>query len=76
MNKLTMSEDHLSVEEALAKAISTENEREIVRGFSPAQHALGRAPDEFGRFLGSDLQDVPQVHVRIPMVSFGGTLSI
>lgn len=29
------------------------NHREIVRGFSPAQHLLGLAPDETGRFISS-----------------------
>ena len=39
-----------SPEEALLEALRMENEREVVRGYSPAQYALGRAPDENGRF--------------------------
>ena len=61
MNKLALSEPEITPEEALAEALRCENEREIVRGFSPAQHALGRATDEHGRLVSSELHDVPQV---------------
>lgn len=50
MTKLAWEEPGISGEEALAEAIRVENEREIVRGYSPAQHALGRAPGLDGRF--------------------------
>ena len=53
MTKLAQNEPDLSVESALAEAIRVSNHREIVRGFSPAQHLLGLAPDETGRFISS-----------------------
>lgn len=37
------------------------NEKEVVRGYSPAQHALGRAPDAAGRFHDSELLEIPPV---------------
>ena len=51
MTKLALEEPDLSAEAALAEATMTFNMREQVRGFSPIQHALGRAPDETGRCL-------------------------
>ena len=54
MTKLALAEPEISPEEALAEAVRVENEREVVRGYSPAQHALGRSPDAHGRF-GSEV---------------------
>ena len=51
MTKLTLEEPELSAEAALAEAIRMFNTRDLVRGFSPIQHALGRAPDEVGRCI-------------------------
>ena len=59
LSKLVAEDANIPVQEALAEAIRTENEREVVRGYSPAQHALGRAPDEAGRFHASELRDLP-----------------
>ena len=39
-------------EQALMEAIRVLNTRENVRGYSPYQHVMGKAPDEFGRFCG------------------------
>lgn len=61
MTKLATEEPTITPEEALSEALRVENEREIVRGFSPAQHALGRAPDLQGRFTENHLQEVPNV---------------
>ena len=53
MSKLAEGDPTISPEEALSTAIFTFNNRELVRGFSQARHALGRAPDETGRFVQS-----------------------
>ena len=53
MDKLAEGDPRISPEEALSTAIHTFNNRELVRGFSPSQHAFGRAPDETGRFVQS-----------------------
>ena len=58
MTKLCRYDPDLSSAEALAEAISTFNHKEIVRGYSPAQHILGQAPDETGRFVPAS----PEVH--------------
>ena len=61
MSKLVAEFPQLSCEEALSEAIRICNEREIVRGYSPAQHALGRSSDMSGRLHISSMHDVPQV---------------
>ena len=46
--KATMTATALE-HECLARAVAASNAREDVRGYSPLKHALGRAPDLFGR---------------------------
>eukprot|EP00435_Cladocopium_sp_Y103_P059364 s526_g21.t1 len=53
LTKLVEQEEDVSVELALAEAVRTFNCREIIRGYSPIQHVLGKAPDETGRFVSS-----------------------
>lgn len=59
MDKIVSHDPEVTCEEALSEAIRIENEREVVRGYSPAQHALGRAPDESGRFHNSGILGIP-----------------
>lgn len=61
MTKLARSEPEITPEEALSEALRVGNEKETVRGYSPAQHALGRSPDENGKFHVSTLQAPPPV---------------
>ena len=51
MSKLIQEQPQLSAEVVLSQAVKTFNSRDLVRGFSPIQHALGRAPDEMGRCI-------------------------
>lgn len=51
--KLVQDNPDLAPEHALSEAVRVCNERELIRGFSPVQHVLGRAPDETGRFVNS-----------------------
>ncbi|OLQ14879.1 hypothetical protein AK812_SmicGene911 [Symbiodinium microadriaticum] len=51
MTKLSHYDAEITAQEALAEAVWALNHREIIRGYSPAQHILGQAPDETGRFL-------------------------
>ena len=51
MTKLCLADPEVSPEEALSTGICTFNQREHIRGFSPAQHILGVNPDEVGRCL-------------------------
>ena len=51
LTKLAEQDPEREPQELLSVAVKTFNEREMVRGFSPCQHVLGRAPDETGRFI-------------------------
>ncbi|CAE7201192.1 RE2 [Symbiodinium sp. CCMP2592] len=58
MAKLCACDADISLDEALSTAVRTFNQRDIIRGFSPVQHALGRSPDETGRVLDT-LHELP-----------------
>ncbi|CAE7582483.1 RE1 [Symbiodinium sp. CCMP2592] len=53
MHKLCLYDTEISTTEALSEAVASFNHRELIRGYSPAQHVLGQAPDETGRFVAS-----------------------
>ena len=53
MGKLVLEDSEISTEEALSTAVRTFNQRDVIRGYSPIQHAMGIAPDETGRFVKS-----------------------
>ena len=61
MDKLSLYDTELSPREALAEAVASFNHKELIRGFSPAQHILGQAPDETGRFLAASQQLPPDL---------------
>ena len=68
----------MSAQKVLPEALRTENEREIVRGFSPAQHALGKAPDlSVGVLMsrGRDLEESRRFCVKIRMGTSDGMLT-
>ena len=48
LSKLVGHEASVTPQDALAGAIEAWNNREVVRGYSPRQHALGQAPDLAG----------------------------
>ena len=51
LTKLAETEPHEEVERLLSEATRTFNHREMVRGFSPVQHLMGRCPDETNRMV-------------------------
>ena len=64
MTKVSNREPELSTEEALALAISVFNQREQIRGFTPAQHILGQNLDQTERILGNAVP--PELLVEHP----------
>ena len=70
MEKLCQAENTLSAEEALATAVRIFNQRDVIRGYSPAQHVLGQAPDETGRIDVSRPQVPPEMLVENPSTEF------
>ena len=53
MTNLAQADHTISAAPALSEAVRTCNERELIRGYSPTQHILGRAPNETGRCVHS-----------------------
>ena len=51
MTKVAELDPQLSIESVLSEATRVFNNREMVRGFSPIQHLMGRSPDETGRMV-------------------------
>ena len=66
-DKLAEDDPEISASDALSEATRAFNHREILRGYSPVQHALGRAPHQLGRFfssLGPDAGECPELLVE------------
>ncbi|CAE6922027.1 RE2 [Symbiodinium sp. CCMP2592] len=70
MGKLVSEDPELETREALATAIRTFNQREIIRGFSPVQHALGQSPDASGRMDFSGKAVPPELLIENPNGEF------
>ena len=51
MTKTVQADKEASAEELMSLAVSVFNQRELVRGFSPAQHVLGVSPDAAGSLV-------------------------
>ena len=59
MTALVSENPEMRPAEALCRAIWAANNRDMYRGYSPLQHAYGRAPDMSGRLGENCLKDVP-----------------
>ena len=59
MTRLADEYADLSPQECLAKALWACNSRDSHHGYSPAQHALGRNPDEWNRLFASKVDGFP-----------------
>ena len=70
MQKLLLEESDLETREALAVAVQTFNRRETIRGFTPAQHAMGQSPEASGRFDFSGKAPPPELLVENPSGEF------
>ena len=70
MSKICASEETISAEEALATAVRTFNQRDLIRGFSPVQHVLGQVPDETGRIHVATPAIPPELLIENPNAEF------
>ena len=59
LNALCEEFRDMSIEECFGRALWACNSRDNHCGYSPLQHALGRAPDERGRMFDSEVQGFP-----------------
>ena len=63
LNALCEEFRDMSIEECFGRALWACNSRDNHCGYSPLQHALGRAPDEWGRMFDSEVQGFP-IHAQ------------
>ena len=61
MTRVAMESPEVTTSEALSEATRVFNNREMIRGFSPLQHALGRAPDPTGRIFPRAGSECPEL---------------
>ena len=59
----------MGAHKCLARAVAASNAGEDVHGYSPLQHALGRAPDLDGRFYTAEYEALPTIQAEL--VTYG-----
>ncbi len=64
MSKLVEDHPEMDPRELLAESTKIFNNREMIRGYSPIQHALGRAPDTCGRIFPTQDHGSPDLLVE------------
>ncbi|CAE7638720.1 unnamed protein product, partial [Symbiodinium sp. CCMP2456] len=70
MTRLCSYDSELTSEGALAEAVTVFNHRDMVRGFSPAQHVIGRGADDTHRFVEAGQGLPPGLLVENPEGEF------
>lgn len=66
LSKSSQNNEEHSFQDLLGHAVYVWNQREIVRGYSPFQLALGRLPDSEGRFFENRVHDLPLEYMQSP----------
>ena len=59
LSKLSAQDPESSVKQLVSSALEAWNNREICRGFTPRQDALGQAPDACGRLFETEVTKLP-----------------
>ena len=65
MTATALEHPEIGAHECLARAVAASNAREDVHGYSPPQHAFGRAPDLDGRFYTPEYEGLPAVQAEL-----------
>ena len=74
MGKLSQDFPDLPAEELLSTAVRVFNQRDLVRGFSPLQHAFGRGADTTGRLLDATQNLPDEFQIENPEGEFERTV--
>ena len=74
MTDLAKEFPNFGVKELFARALYAGNSMEVYKGYSPLQHALGRAPDEYGRIYETDVKVSPSMTVGGLDAEFGTSI--
>ena len=70
MTKMTVDSPEVTTEELLSTAVRTFNQRDMVRGFSPLQHAFGRGVDVTGQLLDATSGQPDELQIENPSGEF------
>ena len=70
MTKLSPENPEVTSEELLSTAVRTFNQRDLVRGFSPLQHAFGRSVDVTGRLVNAASGVPDEIQIENPEGEF------
>ena len=74
MTATTLEHPDMVAHECLARAVAASNSRKDVRGYSPLQHALGRAPDLDSRFYTPEYEALPTVQAELVDETYGNNI--
>ena len=74
MTATALEHPDMGAHECLARAVAASNAREDVRGYSPLQHALGRAPGLDGRFYTPEYEALPTVQAELVDETYGNNI--
>ena len=74
MSALVSEQPQMSTSEALSRALWASNNRDQYQGYSPLQHAFGRAPDEMGHLGENKLRDIPILTEHGVSAEFGNNV--
>ena len=61
LEKIFHEQPDVAPEDALAESIRAQNCRELIRGYSPVQHVLGKSPDETDRIFNPNMANSPEL---------------
>ena len=67
LQKVCQDHPDSTIEDALSECVRVLNNREVVRGYSPIQHVLGRAPDDTGRIFTREVGQSPDITLETPI---------
>ena len=74
MTATALEHQDMGAHGCLARAVAASNAREDVRGYSPLQHALGRAPDLDGRFYTPEYEALHTVQGELVDETYGNNI--
>ena len=71
MTAAALEHPEIGAHKSLARAVAASNWREEVRGHSPLQHAMEKAPDLDGRFYAAEYEALPNVQGELVDETYG-----
>ncbi|CAE8593334.1 unnamed protein product, partial [Polarella glacialis] len=76
MNDLANEFADITPREIFSQTLCAINSREMIKGYSSIQHAVGRVPDEFGRMFDSGFVGAPPILPGLIEHEFGNSIKV